>query len=416
MFPVQTDVLIVGAGPTGLALAASLQQAGVAHVVVDALDAPQKNSRAGVVHPHTLEMLTRIGVTETLASRAITVSDFTVRDRDQPLLNISFALLPSAFQHMLMIPQSSTEAVIEARHSQLGGVVHRGVEMLGARVGPRSAAVRLGTADGERTIHARYVVGADGMHSAVRESVGIAFEGAAYGESFVLADVFMDWPLGPSEVSLYFSPAGLVVVAPLPDGSYRIVATLDDAPEQPGIADMQALLDARGPLAQRARITDMVWSSRFRVHHRLAETYRAGPILLMGDAAHVHSPAGGQGMNTGLVDAIVLGEALARVLKGGEPEAVLDAYAKLRRPAAAQVLALASRLTRIATVHSPVMRRLRNIMLRVLNHVQPFKRRLSMMLSGLGRGHLTILPASEPKRPLPPHPLVRIGIQPMTAL
>ncbi len=135
----------------------------------------------------------------------------------------------------------------------------------------------------------------------------LRFEGTAYGQSFVLADVRMEWPLGQTEVSLCFSPAGLVVVAPLPDGSFRIVATMDEAPETPSLADIQKLLDERGPQASRARIKHVVWSSRFRVHHRLASSYRDGRILLMGDAAHVHSPAGGQGMNTGLVDAVVLG-------------------------------------------------------------------------------------------------------------
>jgi len=221
--------------------------------------------------------------------------------------------------------------------------------------------------------------------------------GSAYGESFVLADVRMDWPLGTGEVSLFFSPAGLVVVAPLPDGSYRIVATLDDAPEKPTIADIQKLLDKRGP-TQPCRVTQIGWASRFRVHHRLADTYRSGPFLLMGDAAHVHSPAGGQGMNTGLVDAIVLGEALTRLVRDRAPESILDDYAATRRPAAAEVLALAGRLTRIATVRSVPLRRIRNLVLRMLDHVPAFKRKLSLGFSGLGRVQYSVLPSPAPER------------------
>jgi len=405
MFPLQTDVLIVGAGPTGLALATFLQKAGVDHVLVDALETAQNASRAAVVHPHTLEMLEKIGVAAPLGAAGITATDFTVRDRDQSLLGISYAALPSAFQHMLLVPQSQTEAVLQARLENLGGEIHRGVAALGVTAGASGAAVRVRTADGERLIRARYVVGADGMHSAIREAAGIAFRGEAYGESFVLADVDMDWPLGSGEVSLFFSPAGLVVVAPLPDGAYRVVATVDDAPETVGIELIQQLLDARGPEAKPAQVTHMIWSSRFRVHHRLADTYRKGPILLMGDAAHVHSPAGGQGMNAGLVDAIVLGEALTRVVRDGAPDSVLDDYAATRRPAAELVLGLAARLTRIATLRSRAARRIRNAVLRILDRMPWFKRNLALALSGIARRKFSVLPTRKAlEMPLPPAP------------
>src|SRR5262249_55380973 len=188
---------------------------------------------------------------------------------------------------------------------------------------------------GKGAIEARYVVGADGMHSMVRTAAGIEFEGAAYAESFVLADVHMDWPLQRKEVSLFFSAAGLVVVAPLPDGSYRIVATLENAPERPAAEHIQALIDARGPGAQPAEVREVIWSSRFRVHHRLAASYRNDRLFLVGDAAHVHSPAGGQGMNCGLVDACVLGQLLSDVVRGKRAEEALESYETLRRPAAA---------------------------------------------------------------------------------
>jgi 2-polyprenyl-6-methoxyphenol hydroxylase-like FAD-dependent oxidoreductase len=396
MLPSQTEVLIVGAGPTGLALAATLQKAGVDHLLVDALEAGHNTSRAAVVHAHTLEVLDAIGAAEPLAAAGIAVRRFTVRDRDLPLLKIDFSALPSAFRHMLMVPQSTTERVLQDRLQALGGEVHRGVAVLGATPDATGATVRVKAADGEQAIRARYVVGADGMHSVIRDAAGIAFDGEAYGESFILADVRMDWPLGADEVSLFFSPAGLVVVAPLPDGAFRVVATLANAPEQPGIETIQSLLDARGPASQSCRVTEVVWASRFRVHHRLAATYRKGRFLLMGDAAHVHSPAGGQGMNTGLVDAIVLGEALTRVVRDGAPDEVLDDYARIRRPAAQQVLVLASRLTRIATVHSAPARRLRNLLLRLLDRVAPFRRKLSLALSGLARRRFTVLPARAP--------------------
>ena len=239
------------------------------------------------------------------------------------------------------------------------------------------------------------------MHSRVREATSIRFEGAAYRESFVLADVRMDWPLGREEVSLCFSPVGLVVVAPLPDGGFRIVATMDQAPEHPTLDDIQALLDARGPQAAPISVRQVVWSSRFRVHHRLASSYRDGRVLLMGDAAHVHSPAGGQGMNTGLVDAIVLAEALTAVIRDGAPPSLLDRYAEVRRHAAAKVLPLTSRMTRLATLHSPIKRRLRNLVLRLLNGVPRFKMLLARQLSGIARRDLALLPIARIAAPAP---------------
>ena len=398
MQPVDTDVLIVGGGPTGLALATYLQQAGVRHFVVDALPAGLNTSRAAVIHAHTLEMLDKLGIVAELQAMSLPLSKFTIRDRDEALLQITFDELPTAFRHILMLPQPKTEAILSARLESLGGNVRRNVRATGVLQESDHVVVQLERDGRDEEVRARFVVGADGMHSTIRGATNIQFEGEAYGESFVLADVRMDWPLGQSEVSLCFSSAGLVVVAPLPDGSFRIVATMDDAPETPGIGDIQKLLDERGPVSAPARIKEIGWSSRFRVHHRLASSYRDGRILVMGDAAHVHSPAGGQGMNTGLVDAIVLGEALTAVLRDGAPLSVLDEYAQARRPAASGVLALASRLTRVATVRSVFLRLLRNIMLRLLNRLPRFKLKMALQLSGLSRRHLSVLPRPEGQR------------------
>lgn len=395
MLPEQVDVLIVGAGPTGLALANRLQKEGVDHLLIDALEAGQNNSRAAVIHAHTLEMLEEAGLAAPLVAEGRTLSRFTIRDRDRPLLGLDFSGLPGAFRYLLMLPQSETEALFADRLAGLGGSVHRGVSALSARADGSGAVVRVKTGEEEREVRARYVVGADGMHSRIREAAGIGFAGGTEGHSLLLADVRMDWPLGAEEVSFLFAPDGMVVVAPLPDGSYRIVAAMDEAPHAPGLADVQRLLDTRGPRTGAIRVHDVVWSSRFRVSHRLAQTYRRGPFLIMGDAAHVHSPAGGQGMNTGLVDAMLLGEALVRVVRDGERESLLDDYAAARRPAAAKVLALAGKLTRVATLRSAPGRMLRNLILRLLNHLPPFKRRLAMNLSGLSRRGYARLPQQE---------------------
>jgi 2-polyprenyl-6-methoxyphenol hydroxylase-like FAD-dependent oxidoreductase len=373
-----TDVLIVGAGPTGLTLAAALADRGIPSTVVDRQAAGANTSRAAVVHARTLEALEPIGVTDRLVKLGVRATRFTIRDRDRVLIPVDFDGLPTRYPYTLMISQAVTEAVLLERLTQLGGHVVRPRVVTGLTQDDRGVTARL---DDGTELRARYLVGADGMHSTVRDRAGIGFPGGSYGVSFSLADVRLAGAVPGNEVILYLSPAGLAVVAPLPGGLHRIVATADAAPESPDIAYVQALLDVRGSERARVIVKDVVWGSRFRVHHRVVDTYRAGRVLLAGDAAHVHSPAGGQGMNTGIQDAMVLGKALATTLASGNEES-LNAYDAIRRPIAMQVVTFTDRLTRMATV-GPVLRPLRNTLLSVLARAPAFRRKLAWQLSGL---------------------------------
>jgi 2-polyprenyl-6-methoxyphenol hydroxylase-like FAD-dependent oxidoreductase len=382
--PSTTDVLIVGAGPTGLALGCVLAAQGTGFLLVDRLNEGANTSRAAVIHSRTLEVLEELGVTARLHARGHVVPRFSVRDRDHVLATIQFDGLPARYPHTLMVPQQVTEAVLSDRLRELGGGVSRGWTVTGVVPGDTGVDVTLSREGGEQqTVRARYLVGADGMHSVVRERAGIGFKGDAYEHSFVLADVRLEWSIRADEVMLFFSPEGLVVVAPLPEGRHRIVATLDDAPEHPGLEDVQRLLDTRGPVAEPARVREVIWSSRFRVHHRLADRYRAGRILLAGDAAHVHSPAGGQGMNTGIQDAVMLGHALSAVIAGRAGERELDRYERVRRPVAERVVAFTDRMTRAATLRGAASRRMRNVLLGAVGSIPAMPRRLAFELSGL---------------------------------
>jgi 2-polyprenyl-6-methoxyphenol hydroxylase-like FAD-dependent oxidoreductase len=382
--PGTTDVVIVGAGPTGLTLAGILAKERVSHVILDRLAEGANTSRAAVVHARTLEVLNELDVADRMRSEGLVVPRFTPRDRDRALAVIRFDGLPTRYPFTLMIPQNATEAILLDRLRALGGNVRRPYEVTDVAQESDGVTVTVTPeAQPPRTLRARYVVGADGMHSTVRDRSGIGFAGAPYEESFVLADVCMKWRLPADEVNLFFSPAGLVVVAALPGGWHRIVATMDDVPEHPTIADVQRLLDERGPVTDPARIEELVWSSRFRVHHRLADRYRAGRILLAGDAAHVHSPAGGQGMNTGIQDAIALGHALTEVLTGRAGESRLDEYERVRRPVAQRVVAFTDRMTRMATLPGARARAIRNTAIRVVGRLPFVQRWLATELSGL---------------------------------
>ena len=398
--PERTDVVIVGCGPVGLSLACALAVRGIAFVVLDRATKGGNTSRAAVVHARTLEVLEEIDVSQDLVRRGVVVPRFTIRDRDRALLTVPFDILPTVYPYTLMVPQNITEEVLGDRLVALGGSVHRERAVTAVEADADGATVSVDGPGGASTrIRARYVVGCDGVHSVVREQTGIAFTGARYAQSFVLADVRMDWPLARDEVQLFFSPAGLVVVAPLPEDRYRVVATLDHAPECPGIEDVQALLDARGPAAEPATVRELVWSSRFLVHHRLAEAFRSGPVFLAGDAAHVHSPAGGQGMNTGIQDALVLADLLADVVGGRTAPTRLDDYQSIRRPIALDVVATTHRLTRAATARHPVARAVRNTVLGVAGRIRPVQRKLAMDLSELSTDPTRRTGAAGPRRP-----------------
>ncbi|MGJ6965219.1 FAD-dependent oxidoreductase [Streptosporangium sp. G11] len=375
--PATTDVLVVGAGPTGLTTAVQLAGQGFDVTVVDDQAAGDNTSRAAVVHARTLEVLEDLGVSERLAALGIHARRFTIRDRDRILVPVGFDRLPTRYPYTLMVSQAVTERVLLERLAELGGRVARPYTLESLTQDAEGVTARF---SGGAVVTAKYLVGADGMHSTVREQVGVAFEGGRYAESFSLADVRLTGGVPGDEVILYFSPAGLVVVAPLPDGTHRIVSTVDEAPPVPDVAFVQGLLDARGPRKERAVVGEVVWGSRFRVHHRVARTFRAGRVLLAGDAAHVHSPAGGQGMNIGIQDATALAEALTIALKGGE--GALDRYAATRRPVALQVVAFAGWLSGLANVNRH-LRPVRNLFLRILALSPIFRRRLARRLSGL---------------------------------
>lgn len=380
MIPEQTEVLVVGAGPVGLAVAASLAGQGRQVTVVDRQAAGANTSRASVVHPRTLELLERIGVSDRLTGLGLHVEQFNIADGDRTLVPVRFDKLPTAYPYVLMVPQSTTEQVLLERLEELGGTVHRPYVASGLRQAADGAEVTLESGE---VIKAQYVVAADGMHSKIRDLAGLGFSGdGTLPLNFTLADVKVDGVLPKDEVLLYFSKAGILVAAPLPDGTFRLVAEVEEAPEHPDVAYAQRLLNARGPRGRTVRVTEVIWGSRFRIHERVADRYREGRVVLAGDAAHTHSPAGGQGMNLGLRDAVVLGEALATAVATGD-ESKLDAYTTTSREEAVRVVALAHRLTRVATVPSAI-RPARNAALHLLSHLPTFRRTFAEQLTAIG--------------------------------
>jgi 2-polyprenyl-6-methoxyphenol hydroxylase-like FAD-dependent oxidoreductase len=366
----QHDVVIVGAGPTGLALGAELYRLGVSPLILDRQAEGQNTSRACVVHARTLEVLEGIGATPDLLQQGLIVPVFRIREGDRLLSSITFKDLKTAYPYTLMCPQNRVEAILLERLQSLGGSVQRPTEVTDLRPSMNEVDVQIKNTEGAQTIRAKWVIGCDGAHSVVREKSAIPFEGGAYEESFLLADLEMDWPLDREEVTLFYSEDGLMVVAPLPGDHYRVVATVQHAPAEPTVTDFESILKHRGPQNGVISIRRMVWASRFHIQHKVAQVLRKGRVILAGDAAHVHSPAGGQGMNTGIQDGISLAAALNGTLRDGD-ESILNKWQKERLKVVHSVVDFTDRLTRIATLSSPILKRLRNTAVELIGNV-PF--------------------------------------------
>jgi 2-polyprenyl-6-methoxyphenol hydroxylase-like FAD-dependent oxidoreductase len=351
-----TDVLVVGAGPTGLMLAASLKSFGIRTRVVDRLIDRAHESRALVVHARSLEIFRDLGISERLVRRGNTSTRIALHISAKRELAIPFddiGAVDTEFPYILFISQAETEAVLDAHLAAIGQKVERGVEVVALTAEATGVACTLRHLDGrEEVIRAKYVAGCDGAHSFVRKAAEIPFEGDSYPETFVLGDVEVDGPITRNALNLFFGPRGASAFFPL--GRPRTWRMIGIAPPDVGEAvnpsdrpvltleELQRIADVTVPVP--LRLHDPDWLANFRLHHRQAARYRAGPFFLAGDAAHVHSPAGGQGMNTGLQDAWNLGWKLALCVRGLASESLLDSYEAERQPVGKFLLRYTDRL------------------------------------------------------------------------
>lgn len=375
----QQDVIIVGAGPTGLALAAELRRLGLSAMLFEKESYAGTTSRATVVHARTLEVLEPLGISQRLIDNGLILHTAHLREGSEIKATISFDDLPTAYSFALVCTQDRTESVLTQRLQELGGHVTRCIDVTSLAHTPDSVTLTY-TAAGVlvQDISASWVVGCDGLHSTVRQAAGIAFEGGDYEESFILADVEMDWPLGREAMELFLHEAGLTLVVALPGGRYRIISTLENAPKHPTIADCQRILDER--TIPSAVVQTVQWSSRYRIQHRVARKLRQGRLLIAGDAAHVHSPAGGQGMNTGIQDAVTLAAALHQAITTGDESAIAKWEAE-RLKIAKNVVNTTDKMTKLATSSSPALHLMRDAVLGLVWHVPALGRAVARRLS-----------------------------------
>lgn len=370
-----TDVLIVGAGPTGLALALWLTAQDVAVRIIDRSAGPGETSRAMAVQARTLELYRQMDLADRVVAEGNANPAFNLWVGGKRRARLSFGdagrdLTPYPF--LLVYPQDRHERVLIDRLAELGVTVERHTELLGFEEDGEQVIARLRLPDGsEDRCTARYLAGCDGARSAVRHAIGAGFDGGTYRQLFYVADVDSSGLDPADEVHVAIDSADFVAILSYGGGGRgRLVGTVRDERAERGEA--LGFDDVGHEAIERLGVTiDRVnWFSTYRVHHRVADRFRRGRVFLLGDAAHVHSPAGGQGMNTGIADAVNLAWKLAAVLRGRAPDGLLDSYVAERQAFARTLVETTDRLFSLAASGGRLARFVRT-------HVAPTAARLA---------------------------------------
>lgn len=381
MHTIDTDVLVVGAGPVGLSTAAELQRFGADCQVLEATAERAGGSRALTLHARTLELLHLRGVAEDFISQGRVVSEVMLAAGPRSQVRLDLASLDSPFPFVLILPQAETEQLLERQLTNLGGEVSRGQRVTGLELQNDHVIATVSAPDGGQTRwRAHWLVAADGARSTVRQLVGAKTRGDREGATYYGGDVSVEDM--PAELKIIWSNGGFGALVPFADGSFRVAVTASGTVlhgSQPTLAQLQAQVDRVFP--QRMRLNEPTWLTKLHSGHRQVLDYRHGRVFLAGDAAHTHNPAGGQGMNIGLHDSFNLGWMLAAVVHGKASEELLDTYHAERYPAAASVLAQTRRSMQLAHLKAKPLQMVRNTTLSVAPAA--VRRRIAEQFAGL---------------------------------
>ena len=345
-----TQVLIAGAGPTGMVLALWLVRAGVRVRIVDPRMAAGEASRAMAVHARTLELYDQLGLAEAVVAGGIPMDHICVRTKGVERATVAVGAGGegiSPFPYVLTYPQDDHERLLEKALLAAGVAIERGTQVLGLDQTSTSVHVRLDSAGGAERVHVDYLCGCDGAGSRVRHALGLDFAGGTYDQTFYVTDAMVEGAAADKGVSLCTNAEGFCLVMPVRrTGAYRLIGVVQDSL---GRGEHFSFEDVREQVERTTglKVNEVNWFSTYRSHHRMASSFASGRVYLAGDAAHIHSPAGGQGMNTGIGDAINLGWKLASVLQRRADASILATYATERMGFARQLLQSTDRAFRL---------------------------------------------------------------------
>lgn len=369
------ETLIVGAGPTGMTAAIELKRAGMDVRIIDKSDHLARYSQALVVQARTLEQFQRYGIADEMMAHGRKLNEARFYSEGELIVDFKLDKLASRYPFALFIPQSETERVLNDFMESLGVKTERCVELVSLSQDPQPRAT-LRHPDGRtEDISPRWVIGCDGAHSAVREKTGTAFEGGGVGLSFYLGDCEVEGEdLPQDELSLHVHHGDVLFMARLSDRIVRLIAALHEpsanSKQEIAVADLQRMVDRIGV---RVKIRSAEWLTPFHVNDRQAKHYRSGNVFLAGDASHIHSPVGGQGMNTGIQDAANLCWKIAAVARGAD-ERLLDSYEEERGEVGKALLRFTERALKLATTANPIIERMRDTLAPILTKLTPVQR------------------------------------------
>lgn len=365
-----STVLIVGAGPTGLTLAHELLRRSVPVRLIDRAKSASQNTKALGVWPRTLELFARTGsgIVDEMLARGVKTPSFHVWSHGHLLVHLDFArrLVGSSYPFALMIPQAETEALLTQHVLSLGGSIERGAELLSLTQQEAGVEVVLRTASGQEEVtRTDWLIGCDGAHSVVRHQVGMPFVGKTFEQSFVAGNVRMQWDIPPDEAHVFLHHGNTIAFFPMPEPfHYRVVITYQPGEAPSGevtLEEVQQAISTFGCPAD-ARASDPAWLDRFLVDQRRVERYVLGRVILAGDASHLHTFVGAQGMNTGIQDAFNLAWKLALVVQGRAQAQLLLSYGEEREQVSKGLLAATGVAARLATSHQPLLTGMRNVL------------------------------------------------------
>ena len=354
----ESRIVIVGAGPTGLTAAVESSRLGISVRIVDQAPERSLSSRALGVQARTVELLRVRGVGDEMVRLGNRARATTLYSEGKKLAAIELHRMPSEFNYVLLLAQSETERLLTEQLERQGVKVERGVEMVSVAQRPDQVRVQLRSGDGAtEAVAASYLIAADGSHSAIRKALGLPFKGRSLTHTYVLGDLHLAGVVPQDQLSIFLARKGFLAVFPMGDGRFRFMATDPDGitgdTGDPTLEGIQHLYDRTAHLP--AQLYNLNWSSRFRINSRHMTTLRAGRVFFGGDAAHVHSPAGGQGMNAGIQDMVNLSWKLAMVLKGQARSELLDTYESDRLPVIRQLVRMTERATKVFNSTNPLV-------------------------------------------------------------
>lgn len=389
----ELPVLIVGAGPVGLALAVVLEHHGVAFRVIDRADTPAHLSRAGGIQARTVEIFDELRLADQFLDRGIRMTASEVRSHGEVVARLGYESLAaeSRYPFVLGLPQSTTEEILTDRLASRDIDVERGVELGECAQDGDGVTATLRHPDGScETVRTRWLAGCDGPNSTVRDALRIPFPGGDYRTSYALGDLELSWDRSPDTAMLLLEDHGSMQLYPIAPNRWRIAVDCgpmrtDGRPAPPTRADLQDFCDAYLP--EPARVGEVHWATYYCIHHHHASRFRAGRAFLLGDAAHVHSPITFQGMNAGIQDAWNLGWKLALAERGAATDLLLDSYDAERRHVDVRITHDSGQVERLFTVDNALVRRARDVVFPFVASLPGYERHMARRTAQLSYGY-----------------------------